>query len=174
MTVRWKPLMILSGLFLVVALVGVIAITVAMMPRSAQDIVKVARTAREAGQFDNAAIHYQRALQVDPRNAAIHEDFAGLYRDWSRQATDEQRPVLRAKWLEQTDKAVKYDKVGAGPASRAASRCHGPGADARRDLLGRAHSWTSSPMRWTPTTSWPPRRWRSVRRTSPRSSGTSR
>ncbi len=36
MTVRWKPLLILSGLFVAVALVGVVAITVTLVPRSSQ------------------------------------------------------------------------------------------------------------------------------------------
>ena len=41
MTVRWKPLLILSGLFLVVALVGVVAITMTLVPRSSQGILKL-------------------------------------------------------------------------------------------------------------------------------------
>ncbi len=43
MTVRWKPLLVLSGLFLVVALVGVVAITLSLVPRSSQGILKMAR-----------------------------------------------------------------------------------------------------------------------------------
>ena len=115
MTVRWKPLMILSGLFLVVALGGVVAITVAMMPRSAQGILKVARAARDAGRFKDAEIYYKQALQVEPRNPAIHEDFAGLYREWSRQAQGDQRAALRGEWLVQLNKAVAIDKAARGP-----------------------------------------------------------
>ena len=115
MTVRWKPLMILSGLFLVVALVGVVAITVTLMPRSAQGILKVARAAREAGRFKDAEIYYKQALQVEPRNAAIHEDFAGLYRDWAGQAEGDQRAALRAERLAQLNKAVNFDKAARGP-----------------------------------------------------------
>src|SRR5262245_12534746 len=115
MTVRWKPLMILSGLFLVVALAGVVTITVAMMPRSAQGILKVARAARQAGRFKDAEIYYKQALQVAPRRADIHEDFAGLYRDWGRRAPDDQRAALRAEWLVHTAKAVEYDKAATGP-----------------------------------------------------------
>ena len=33
MTVRWKPLVILSGLFLIVGLIGVVAITLTLVPR---------------------------------------------------------------------------------------------------------------------------------------------
>ncbi len=115
MTVRWKPLMILSGLFLVVALVGVVTITVAMMPRSAQGILKVARAARQAGRFPDAEIYYKQALQIDPRNASIHEDFAGLYRDWIRTAEVDKRPALRAEWLDHLIRAVKFDKAARGP-----------------------------------------------------------
>ncbi len=32
MTVRWKPLLFLSGLFLAVALIGVVAITLTLRP----------------------------------------------------------------------------------------------------------------------------------------------
>jgi cellulose synthase operon protein C len=115
MTVRWKPLMILSGLFLVVALVGVVAITVAMMPRSAQGILKVARAARQAGRFENAVIYYKQALQIDSRSATIHEDFAGLYRDWARRAPEDQRAALLAEWQDHLHSAVKYDKAAKGP-----------------------------------------------------------
>jgi tetratricopeptide (TPR) repeat protein len=115
MTVRWKPLLILSGLFLVVALVGVVAITVAMMPRSAEGILKVARAARAAGRFENAVIYYKQALQVDPRNASIHEDFAGLYRDWARRAPEDQRAALHGEWQGHLFSAVKFDKAAKGP-----------------------------------------------------------
>lgn len=115
MTVRWKPLMILSGLFVVVALVGVVAITVAMMPRSAQGILKLARSSREAGRYEAAVIYYKQALQADPRNASIHEDFAGLYRDWARQAPEDKRAELRTNWLEQTTKAIEIDKSARAP-----------------------------------------------------------
>src|SRR5262249_8888923 len=115
MTVRWKPLMILSGLFLAVALVGVIAITAAMMPRSSQGILRVARAARDAGRLQDAEIYYKQALQAEPRNSSIHEDFAGLYREWMRQADAEKRPALRAERLQHLAQAVKYDKAAKGP-----------------------------------------------------------
>src|SRR5689334_16263760 len=114
MTVRWKPLMILSGLFLVVALFGVVTI-VAMMPQTAAGTLKLARSARESGRFENAVIYYKQALQIEPRNAAIHEDFAGLYRDWGRKAPEDQRAALRAEWLLHTAKAVEYDKAAKAP-----------------------------------------------------------
>ena len=40
MTVRWKPLLILSGLFFVVAVVGVIAMAWTLVPRSATGVLK--------------------------------------------------------------------------------------------------------------------------------------
>ena len=54
MTVRWKPLLILSGLFVAVALIGVVAIALTLVPHSSQAILKQARAAREAGRFENA------------------------------------------------------------------------------------------------------------------------
>src|SRR4051812_6139683 len=53
MTVRWKPLLILSGLFLVVALIGVVAI-ILTAPRSSQSILKQARAARGNSRFEDA------------------------------------------------------------------------------------------------------------------------
>ena len=48
MTVRWKPLLVLSGVFSVVAVVGVIAMAWSLVPRSAQGVLKQARTAAAA------------------------------------------------------------------------------------------------------------------------------
>src|SRR5262249_40539797 len=83
MTVRWKPLLILSALFLVIAVVSVIAFAYALVPRSSADILPMARAARASKQFANAQIHYRRALQKEPRNAAIHEELAGLCAEWA-------------------------------------------------------------------------------------------
>ncbi len=79
MTVRWKPLLILSGLFVVVALVGVVAITSTLSPRSSQSVLKQARDARDAGRLADAEIYFQQALQLEPKSAPIHEEFAELY-----------------------------------------------------------------------------------------------
>jgi len=115
MTVRWKPLLILSGLFLVVALVGVVAITIALVPRSSQGILKMARGAREAGRFENSEIYYKQALQLEAKNAAIHEEFANLYRDWMNHASAEKKTALRNDWLEHLVSATKFDKTAKGP-----------------------------------------------------------
>ena len=74
MTVRWKPLLVLSGVFSVVAVVGVIAMAWSLVPRSAQGVLKQARTAAAAGRFDDAVIYFKQALQYDGRSAAIHEE----------------------------------------------------------------------------------------------------
>ena len=91
MTVRWKPLLILSGLFLAVALVGVVAITLTLVPRSSQGILKRARAARDASRFEDAEIYYKQVLQLEAKNAAIHQEFAGLYRDWCQHAPAEKK-----------------------------------------------------------------------------------
>src|SRR4051794_18075774 len=58
MTVRWKPLLILSGLFLVTAVLGVIAMVYSMAPGGAGDILPVARAERSAKQYEKSLIHY--------------------------------------------------------------------------------------------------------------------
>jgi predicted Zn-dependent protease len=111
MTVRWKPLMILSGLFLAVALVGVVAITLTLVPRSSRAILGRARTARQANRFEDAEIYYKQALQLEARSAAIHEEFAGMYRGWSRVAPAAKQASLRAERLDHLVSAVKFDKA---------------------------------------------------------------
>ena len=69
MTVRWKPLFILSGLFFVVAVLGVIAMAWTLVPKSAQGVLKQARAAAAAGRFEDAEIHYKQALQFEAKSA---------------------------------------------------------------------------------------------------------
>jgi tetratricopeptide (TPR) repeat protein len=115
MTVRWKPLLILSGMFLVVAVVGVIAMALTLVPRSADGVLKQARTAATAGRFDDAVIYYKQALQFDGKSAAIHEEFANLYRDWAGKASADRQETLRNERLDHLMKAVKFDKNARGP-----------------------------------------------------------
>ena len=96
MTVRWKPLLILSGMFFVVAVVGVIAMASTLVPRSADGVLKQARAAVAAGRFDDAEIYYKQALQFDAKSAAIHEEFANLYRDWAKAAPADRQETLRS------------------------------------------------------------------------------
>jgi predicted Zn-dependent protease len=115
MTVRWKPLLILSGVFSVVAVVGVIAMAWSLVPRSAQGVLKQARAAAAAGRFDDAEIYFKQALQFDGKSAAIHEEFANLYRDWSGKAPAELREKLKAERVDHLVQAVKFDKSIRGP-----------------------------------------------------------
>ncbi len=115
MTVRWKPLLILSGVFSLVAVVGVIAMAWSLVPRSAQGILKQARTAAAAGRFDDAVIYFKQALQYDARSASIHEEFANLYRDWCRTAPADRQATLKAERVDHLVKAVKFDKSARGP-----------------------------------------------------------
>ena len=48
MTVRWKPLLILSGVFAFIAVVGVVAITYAIKPRGSAGMLRDARALRAA------------------------------------------------------------------------------------------------------------------------------
>jgi cellulose synthase operon protein C len=135
MTVRWKPLLILSGLFLAVALVGVVAITLTLVPRSAQGILARARSAREAGRFDDAEIYFKQALQLEAKNAAIHEEFARLYREWAAVAPAERQTALRNERLQHLLDAAKYDKTLRSPREQLL-------ADAmREDLVAESIYW---------------------------------
>src|SRR5262245_43227237 len=97
MTVRWKPLLIMSGLFLTVALVGVVAITVSLFPRSAHGILKRARATAQSQRFADAEIYYKQVLQLEPKNADVHEEFAAMYLNWSRSAQPSKKTALRAE-----------------------------------------------------------------------------
>ena len=112
MTVRWKPLLILSGLFVVIAIVGVIAMAYTLVPRGSADILPLARAERAAKRYDNALLQYQRALQKDGKNAAIHEEIASMYGEWAVHAPAEKKAELR--W----------------PAAEGAGRCDEPSARA--------------------------------------------
>jgi tetratricopeptide (TPR) repeat protein len=115
MTVRSKPLLVLSGVFLVVAVVGVAAIVLSLAPRSTGGILKLARTAQGAGRYADAEIHYKQALQIEPKNAAIHQEFAGLYQVWLGHAPVDKKPALRHEWLDHLISAAKYDRTLRGP-----------------------------------------------------------
>jgi predicted Zn-dependent protease len=115
MTVRWKPLLILSGLFLVIAVVGVIAIVSTLMPRGSADILPAARAERAAKRFENAEIHYRNALQKDGRNAAIHEELAGMYAEWAERAPAEKKADLQALWSRELMEATRFDQKGLKP-----------------------------------------------------------
>ena len=118
MTVRWKPLLILSGLFVAVAVVGVIAISSTLAPPTTQSVLKQARAARDAGRLADAEIYFKQALQAESRNAAIHEEFAELYEEMAKSAPEARRDEIRASRTDHLIQAVKYDKTLKGPRVR--------------------------------------------------------
>ncbi len=107
MTVRWKPLLILSGLFVVVALVGLMAIATVMGSKSTADVLARARAGRKAGKFENAKLDYQIALKQDGRNPAIHEEMADFYEGWAAQGPAEKKAELRGLALASLTSAAK-------------------------------------------------------------------
>ena len=115
MTVRWKPLVFLSAVFLIVGLIGVAAIILTLVPRDTHDILRRARTSRDAGRFEDAEIYFKQALQNAATDAAIHEEFAGLYRDWAQNAPAEKRVALRTNRIDHLRSAIKFDKAIKGP-----------------------------------------------------------
>lgn len=118
MTVRWKPLLILSGLFVAVAVVGVIAISSTLAPPSAQSLLKQARAARDAGRLADAEIHFKQALQGGAGDAAVHDEFATLYEKMLASAPAERREALRAERTDHLLKAKKLDPNLKGPRLR--------------------------------------------------------
>ncbi len=108
MTVRWKPLIVLSGLFLMIGVMGLLAITFALAPGKAEDLLPKARESAKAGKFDEAEIHYKRASQLDPKKASIHEEFAGMLGKWM-DAVPARRAELRIKRIHELVKASEND-----------------------------------------------------------------
>lgn len=123
MNVRWKPLLVLSGLFLVIAVLGLIALMYTPGARGSADILPLARAERDAEQFAKAKIHYQRALQKDPKNAAIHEELASMFAEWEKRAPADKRREINGWRLISLMEASKFGKKLLGP---------------RRQLLGYA------------------------------------
>ena len=99
MTVRWKPLLILSGLFVVVALVGLMTIATVMGSRGTADILARARLEWKAKEYDKAKLDFLRALKLEPQNAALHEEMANLYEEWAHRAPPEKKAELRGFYL---------------------------------------------------------------------------
>src|SRR6478609_2277666 len=97
MIVRWKPLLFLSGLFVVIALIGVVAMAFTLIPKKSADILPAARAERAAKQYDRALIHYGQALQVDEKNPAIHEEMAAMYAEWEKTAPAGKLMEMRTK-----------------------------------------------------------------------------
>ena len=94
MTVRWKPLLILSGLFVVVALAGLMTIATVMGSRGSSDFVARARTERKAKEYEKAKLDYQIALKTDNRNPALYVELADLCQEWMREAPPEKKVEL--------------------------------------------------------------------------------
>ncbi len=114
MSVRWKPMILLSALFVLIAAMGLLAITSTLVQSSAEEILLQARAEVKDGKFDRAKIQYERALQRDPRNAAIHAELAGMLERWSEKSPD-LRAKLRPMWIHQLVEAAKYGPQLPGP-----------------------------------------------------------
>src|SRR4051812_17919166 len=115
MTVRWKPLLILSGLFLVIAALGLLAMVYTPSGRGAADILPLARAERDAKQYEKAKIHYLRALQKEPKNAAIHEELASMFAAWAEHAPAEKTREIVGWRLGALMDAARHGKKLVGP-----------------------------------------------------------
>jgi tetratricopeptide (TPR) repeat protein len=109
MSVRWKPMIILSGLFLVLGAVGLLAMLAVIVPKRAEDVLPIARADVRAGRFEQAKVRFGQALQRDPRNPKIHLELAEFLAMWSEK-DPAVRTRLRGEWLKALNDAAKYGK----------------------------------------------------------------
>ena len=115
MTVRWKPLLILSGLFVVVAIAGLMTIATVMGSRSSGDFAARARTERKAKEYEKAKLDYQIALKTDNRNAPLYEEFADLCKEWMAGAPAEKKADLRNLYVGALKSAANFGAKRAEP-----------------------------------------------------------
>ncbi|MDX2038678.1 MAG: tetratricopeptide repeat protein [Isosphaeraceae bacterium] len=115
MTVRWKPLLILSGVFITVAVIGLVAITMVMLPRGVEGILAQARASRDAKQFKNAEIFYKQALQHAARDPKFQEELAEFYKAWLPTAGAENETRLRGNFYTALKEAARFGPSLASP-----------------------------------------------------------
>ncbi len=111
MTVRWKPLLILSGLFVMIGVLGLMAMAFALAPSKTEDMLAKARNDRDSKKYEEAKIHYLRALQRERTSGKIHGELAAMYADWSKTADPERRDELVTLSLASYAEAAKHDKT---------------------------------------------------------------
>ena len=115
MSVRWKPLIILSGLFMSVALCGLLAFVFASGGGDVADFLEQARESRAQGKFDDAEIYYRQACQVAPRDAEVHQEVAAFYGGWVDDCPPERRAEIVGLRLRHLIEASKSDKTALAP-----------------------------------------------------------
>lgn len=113
MTVRWKPLLILSGVFLAIFAIALLAFNVSSS--SPSKLLALAESERDAGKLEIAKIHYQRAAQADPTNPKVHLGLASLYERMREGATGQRREDLNAEWRQALAAAAKHGRDLAEP-----------------------------------------------------------
>ncbi len=118
MTVRWKPLLILSGLFVVVALAGLMTIATVMGSRGSSDFVARARAERKAKEYEKAKLDYQIALKGDNRNSSLHEEFADFCKEWMAEAPSEKKADLRNLYVGALTSSANHGAKRVGPRRR--------------------------------------------------------
>ena len=114
MSVRWKPMILLTVLFVGLAAGGLFAFTRVMFPARAEDLLPLARAELRASKFDRAEIQYRRALQRDPKNAAIHLELAKMYESWG-ESQPQNAIKHHANYVNSLQEAAKYAKQLAEP-----------------------------------------------------------
>ena len=138
MTVRWKPLLILSGLFVVVALVGVIAITMTLVPRSSAGLPE----AREGGPGGRPLRRCRDPLQAGtPDRRQERRDPRGVRRAVSRLGSAAPLPKNRRPCVPSGSARWSTRSI----------------STRRSRALGSSSSRTRWPRTWRPTRSTGPR-----------------
>ncbi len=113
MTVRWKPLLILSGVFAVIALLGVTAMAWTLWPQNdPAALLEQAHQEIAQGRFEEAHIYTQKAEQIAPDDPRIDLAQADLYAAWADQPGQDpaQRRSLRTRERAALTLAARGDK----------------------------------------------------------------
>ena len=147
MTVRWKPLLILSGLFVVVALAGLMTIATVMGSRGSSDFIARARAERKAKEYEKAKLDFQIALKTENRNAALYEEFADFCQEWMRDASPEKKADIRTLYLGALNSAATHGTKRVEPRRKLLAE------SIRRDDVVEQVRWAKSLVSIDPTDS---------------------
>jgi tetratricopeptide (TPR) repeat protein len=115
MSVRWKPLIILSGLFLGVAATGVAVFFLVFGGANPDDILRQAREAAGRSRYAEAEVLFLNALQAGGKRDAIFEEMADFYDKWSLTAEPAKRQEMVARRLNSLVQATRANASALAP-----------------------------------------------------------
>ncbi len=140
MRLRSRSLLALSVVCGGLVLVGLVVLA-RVRDRRADGILAHARADRAARRFGEAEIQYRRALQIDGRDPAVHEEMASLYEEWLGSAPTEKAARLRVARHESLSSAARFGTTSIRPRL---SLLH---EALERDDRAEAHRWATELLR---------------------------